>query len=78
VLLLIHAGTDARHFILPPIARNIPWRQFLNTAAESPCDIFPTLDGPEPTSGVVTMEARSMVVYVARDRLPKPQVPASK
>ncbi len=72
VLMLIHAGTDSRHFILPPIARNIPWRQFLNTAAESPCDIFPTLDGPEPTSGVVTMEARSMVVYVARDRLPRP------
>ena len=68
VLMLIHAGTDSRHFVLPPIARNLAWRQFLNTAAESPGDIFPALDGPAPASGVVTMEARSMVVYVARDR----------
>jgi glycogen operon protein len=68
VMTLIHAGTDSRHFVLPPAARAIDWFLFLNTAAESPCDIYPSLDGPSPTSGVVTMEARSMAVYVARDR----------
>ena len=68
VMTLIHAGTDSRHFVLPPAARAIDWYLFLNTAAESPCDIYPSLDGPSPTSGVVTMEARSMAVYVARDR----------
>jgi glycogen operon protein len=70
VLLLIHAGTDSRHFVFPPVARNIAWRLFLNTAAESPADIYPKLNGPSPTSGVVTMEARSMAVYVARDTPP--------
>jgi isoamylase len=69
VLILIHAGTDSRHFVLPPVARTIDWHLFVNTAAESPCDVYPTLDGAAPTNGVVTMEARSMVVYVARDRL---------
>lgn len=68
VLLLIHSGTDSRHFVVPTAARSLDWRLFLNTAAESPCDIYPTLDGPTPQSGVVTMEARSMVVYVARDK----------
>ena len=70
--MLIHAGTDARHFILPPPARGIAWRLFLNTAADSPDDIYPSLDGPPlPDNGVVTMEARSMVVYVARDVRPR-------
>jgi glycogen operon protein len=68
VLIFIHAGTDSRHFVLPPIARPIDWRMFLNTAAESPCDIYPSLDGPAPANGIVTMESRSMAVYVARDR----------
>jgi isoamylase len=68
VLMLIHAGADSRHFVLPPVVRTIDWRMFVNTAAESPCDVYPSLDGPAPTNGVVTMEARSMIVYVARDR----------
>ncbi len=68
VLLLIQAGTDSRHFILPPPARGLPWRLLLNTAAASPSDIYPNLDGsPAPSTGVVPMEARSMVVYIAPD-----------
>ncbi len=48
VLMLFHAGTEARHFILPLSARGIFWRLFLNTAAETPDDIYPALDGPPP------------------------------
>ena len=66
--MLFHAGTDARHFMLPPPARGIAWRLFVDTAAESPADIYPALDGPPPpANGIVTLEARSMQVYVARD-----------
>jgi isoamylase len=68
VLMLIQAGTDSRHFILSPAARDIPWRLFINTAAESPGDVFPDLNGPPLVGGVVAMEPRSMVVYVAADR----------
>ena len=68
VLILIHAGTDARHFTLPSLARGIAWRLFLNTAADETADIYPSLDGPSaPVNDVVTMESRSTVVYVARD-----------
>lgn len=68
VMLLVHAGTDSRHFILPALARGLGWRLFLDTARESPADIYPSLDGPPaPENGVVTMEARSMIVYVAQD-----------
>ena len=70
--MLIHAGSDSRHFILPQSVRNIGWRLLLNTAAESPDDIHPALDGPPPPqNNVVTIEPRSLVVYVARDALPR-------
>ena len=66
--MLIHAGTDARHFILPPLCRGLNWRLLLDTAVESPADIYPDLDGPPaPENAVVPIEARSMVVYIARD-----------
>ncbi len=68
VLMLFHAGADARHFTLPPLARDMAWRLFVDTAAESPSDIYPALDGPPPPpNDIVTLEARSMRVYVAED-----------
>ena len=71
MLMLFHAGADARHFTLPPAARELPWRQFIDTAAISPQDVYPELDGPPPPANdIVTLEARSLVVYVARDRQP--------
>jgi glycogen operon protein len=70
LLLLFHAGTDARHFILPATARDIAWRLFVDTTAESPADIHPALDGPPPpANGIVTLEPRSMIVYAARDAI---------
>ncbi|MBN1394132.1 MAG: glycogen debranching protein GlgX [Pirellulales bacterium] len=72
LLMLLHAGSDARHFTLPHSVRKIDWRLLLNTAAESPDDIYPSLDGPPPPSNnVVTMEPRSMIVFVAHDTLPQ-------
>lgn len=68
VLMLFHAGADSRHFILPQLARGVAWRLFVDTAAESPADVYPELDGPAPAAnGVVTMEPRSLMVYVAED-----------
>jgi glycogen operon protein len=68
VLMLFHCGTDARHFTLPVPARGLPWRLLLNTGAECPNDIYPEFNGPPPPSnGIVTVEARSTVVFVASD-----------
>jgi len=68
VLAFFHAGSASRHFVLPSLARSIAWRLFVDTAAKSPEDIFPSYDGPPPpANGVITMQPRSMLVYVAQD-----------
>jgi glycogen operon protein len=68
VLMFFHAGSDARHFVLPSPARDLAWRLFVDTAAESPHDIYPKLNGPSlPGNGIVTLESRSMKVFVARN-----------
>ncbi|OHB78804.1 MAG: glycogen debranching enzyme GlgX [Planctomycetes bacterium RBG_16_64_12] len=68
VLLMCHAGLEPRPFRLPPAARQIAWSLFVDTAAEPPNDIYPNLDGPPPPAdGLVTLQPRSLVCYVAAD-----------
>ena len=68
ILLLLNASPEPQPFLLPPLARGLPWRQFINTAARPPADIYPDLEGPEPPAdGSLTLEARSLVCYVAPD-----------
>ncbi len=70
LLMFLHSGSDPRQFTIPQIAQNLSWRQFINTAADGPADVYPGLDGPPPPSnGVVEVEGRSLVCYVARDDL---------
>jgi isoamylase len=66
VLLLIHAGTLPREFVIPPLARKIMWRLFLNTAAESPFDAYPLLDGPAPPAGGrIVIPPKTFMGYVS-------------
>jgi glycogen operon protein len=68
VLMMFHAGGEPVQFTVPPIVRHLPWQQFINTAAESPADVFPDLDGPAPPpDSPIELEGRSLVCYVARD-----------
>ncbi|NUQ62392.1 MAG: glycogen debranching protein GlgX [Pirellulales bacterium] len=68
ILLLLHSAPESRDFVLPPLVQDIPWRLFVNTAAEPPADIYPGLDGPPVSvNGVVPMESRSLLCYVAPD-----------
>jgi glycogen operon protein len=68
LLMMFHAGEFAERFVIPRIVRRLPWRLFIHTAAKSGDDIYPGLNGPAPPSGgVVTLEGRSLVCYVARD-----------
>jgi glycogen operon protein len=70
VLIMFHAGSEPAQFTIPPVARHLPWRQFVNTAAESPADVFPELDGPAPPpEGNIEVESRALLCYVARDEL---------
>jgi len=70
LLMMFHAGTDPQRFVIPPPARRFPWSLLVNTAAKSPRDIYPGLNGPAPPSdGVVEVEGRSLACYIARDEL---------
>jgi len=63
VLMLFNAGIQPCEFRLPR-PKPLRWRVFIDTAAQSPDDIFPQLDGPRPpTSNRVTLTGRSMLVY---------------
>ena len=69
VLLMFHAGTEPQAFMLPSIAREEDWRLFVDTAAKSPDDIYPDLNGPKPPrDGAVILEARAMKCFVAREK----------
>ncbi len=68
LLMLFHAGTDSRHFTVPLPARGLAWQLLIDTAAPSPTDIYSGPDGPPlPANDIVTLEPRSLVVYVAPD-----------
>ena len=66
VMLLMHAGTEAEEYLIPPSVRSLPWRQFIDTAAESPRDIYPTLRGPAvPVGGKLRLDHHTLMCYVA-------------
>jgi isoamylase len=67
LLMLFHNGGAPKEFAVPPGVLAMPWRLFVDTAAESPADIYPDCDGPAPPSGgVLVLQPSSMLVYVAR------------
>lgn len=66
VLMFIHAGSLPREFQFPQETRQIGWQLFINTAAESPFDAYPGLDGPAPPpSGKIVVPAKSLLCYVS-------------
>ena len=70
LLVLLHAGPDPRKFTLPKVAEGFQWRKFIDTAATSPEDAYPELDGPPPPAdGKIELPGRSMLCYVAPDEL---------
>lgn len=66
VLLLLNGSPAPQQFILPPVAKGTSWRMFVDTAASSPSDVYPDLNGPRPpASGKFVMPERSVRIYVA-------------
>ena len=64
-MIMLHAGTQARTFRVPPPAHAIVWRKFIDTAAESPRDIFPEGNGPLLRRERVKLQPRSLMCFVA-------------
>ncbi len=48
VLMLLNANPQPQEFAFPPLAGGRHWRLLLDTAADSPEDIYPDGDGPRP------------------------------
>jgi glycogen operon protein len=70
ILMMFNAAPDPQAFTLPAVAKGVHWRLLLDTAADSPEDIYPDADGPPlPVSGTLTLLDRSMRVYVANDTI---------
>lgn len=66
VMILLHAGQDAQQFVIPEEVRHLPWRQFIDTAAVSPGDVHPHVDGPPlPALGRLTLVHHTLMCYVA-------------
>ena len=70
LLIMMNAGETDVHFRMPQLARGLPWRLFVNTAAATPRDVFPDLNGPTPASNApLELPQRSTVVLVAPDEV---------
>lgn len=67
IMMLLHTGADRREFCIPAEIRHLGWRLFVDTAAVSPLDIFPSEDGPPLQNDDLILQARSMRVYTARE-----------
>ena len=66
VMVLLHAGQETQEFIIPEALRNLPWRQFIDTAAETPADVHPDLDGPIlPADCRLKLPHHTLMCYVA-------------
>jgi len=66
IVLMFNSTGQIRQFTMPEIGRGTQWHLFVDTAAESPEDIYPKVDGPSPPSGRnIEMLQHSMKVFVA-------------
>ncbi|MCL2304782.1 MAG: glycogen debranching protein GlgX [Planctomycetaceae bacterium] len=67
ILIFAHAGPEAREFYFPAVCQNFQWRQFINTEAAFPEDIYPEYDGPTPNLRTpFKMCPHSLCVYLGR------------
>jgi glycogen operon protein len=66
VMLLLHPGPAAQKFVVPADRRKLPWRTFIDTAAETPHDVYANADGPPlPAKGELQLIHHSLKCYVA-------------
>ena len=69
IMMLFHNGIAPGMFSVPPEVRHLHWRLFIDTAAESPEDIFPSGEGPYlSTDSRLELKERSMMVFTAQKR----------
>jgi glycogen operon protein len=71
-LLLVNGSHHQQVFYFPEMTRGLPWNLVIDTAAESPFDAYPDLDGPSPPANRhVPMPNRSIKLYVSTPARPE-------
>ena len=66
ILMLFNSTGEQREFSIPNLGQNLTWGLFVDTAADSPADIFPSLNGPKPPeTGAVTLISHALKVFVS-------------
>ncbi len=66
ILMLFNSTGEQREFSIPNLGQNLTWGLFVDTAADSPADIFPSLNGPKPADhGAVTLISHALKVFVS-------------
>ena len=66
LLLMFNSTGETREFKMPDVGRGMKWNLFVDTAAASPEDIYPDVDGPmPPSSRLIEMPRHSLKVYVS-------------
>ncbi|MEM6363695.1 MAG: glycogen debranching protein GlgX [Planctomycetota bacterium] len=65
IIMMFNSTGENRQYKLPEIGRGVQWNLFVDSAAITPNDIFPDVDGPMPPDNrIVEMPRHSMKVYV--------------
>lgn len=65
ILIMLNGTPETKQFIMPAATRGIRWRLFMDTAKESPKDVYPDLDGPlAPASRQIELIYRSSMVWI--------------
>ncbi len=66
VLIMMHSGGSPQQFLVPEPALATNWRLLIDTAADSPGDIYPHADGPTlDNSSPILLDHHSFRCYVA-------------
>jgi glycogen operon protein len=69
LVMMFNSTGQEREFVMPVFAAGSRWNLFVDTAAESPADIFPELNGPMPSLHTkVHMPHHSLKIYVRQNQ----------
>ncbi|MBL8854364.1 MAG: glycogen debranching enzyme, partial [Planctomycetaceae bacterium] len=66
IMIMFNTGEVASEFHMPVVAKDHKWRLFLDTAEDSPKDIFPELNGPILSKRQrIVLPSKTTMVFVA-------------
>lgn len=68
ILMMFNPAPTDKDFMLPTVAKPIPWRLLIDTAAQSPGDIYPEFNGPVlRPNGKLSLLSRSLKCFVSEN-----------